>query len=76
MVWNFLGYQADCQAVGAANTLTGFNQTSQCSSTVGTVGGTDITAMFGTQCGLFTVQLDIRNRYNPYGWSQVFLVPQ
>ena len=35
----------------------------------------DITSAFGSQCGVFTVNIRVRNSYSPYGYSTCWIVP-
>ena len=73
---NFVGWQNTCR-LGAklpdASASYGSNNGQPCGTT--TNPATDISALFGSECGVFTVTLQVLNRISPYGYSTVYIVP-
>jgi hypothetical protein len=71
---NYIGWQNDCRLVGATlPDVGGFGSGngSPCGPTNAAV--QDVTPLFGNQCGLFTVTIQVRNGFTPYGWGSCFL---
>lgn len=71
VVGNFIRWQNDCRVSGGTDWA--LSSSSPCGST--SVAAIDITSMFGSECGIFTVSIDVRNKYTPYAWSTAWIVP-
>lgn len=61
-VLNVIFYQNDCRDI------TGTDLT-------GPTGPVDISALFSGECGVFTINIQVRNRYSPYQWGNTWVVP-
>ncbi len=71
VVRNFIRWQNDCRDPAGSDVA--LSSANQCGST--SVPALNITSMFGSECGNFSVTIRIRNRYTPYGWSTAWIVP-
>jgi hypothetical protein len=73
---NYIGYQADCRGNTTLGDLTdyGGGNGSACGSD-SPFGPTDVSALFGNECGFFTVTIECRNGFTPYGYSTCYLRP-
>lgn len=72
---NFIGYQNTCRDTTATlPDLTGFGagNGSSCSPT-SPLPATNVTPLFGNECGIFTVRIRARNGFTPFGYSTVYL---
>ena len=73
---NFIGWQNDCRVVDGTTILpdlTGYGSGNGNPCANPSNGPTDVTALFGNECGLFTVRIQVRNGFSPYGWSTCYL---
>ncbi|MFN8040951.1 MAG: hypothetical protein U0Q07_17175 [Acidimicrobiales bacterium] len=70
--WSFIRWQADC-AQGTKNVPLTSAADQQCSDT--TLPAVDITEMFGDECGVFQLRLEVINKFSPYGWGTTWVVP-
>ena len=75
---NFIGWQDDCRVVNGTTILPdlqgyGNGNGTPCDSANTAYGPTDVTALFGNECGIFTVRLEVRNGFTPYGYSTCYL---
>ncbi len=73
---NYIGYQADCRRTTTLADLTGYGggNGSACGND-SPFGATDVSALFGNECGFFTVRIECRNGFTPFGYSTCYLVP-
>jgi hypothetical protein len=73
---NYIGYQNDCRRATTLADLTGYGggNGGACDSNT-TFAATDVSALFGAECGLFTVTIEVRNGFTPYGHSTCYVVP-
>jgi len=73
VVRNYYNYQRTCADPAGPNIA--LPTSSQCVVAPANAAAIDISAMFGTVCGQFTVQIEIRNGSTPTGWSTAWVVP-
>ena len=71
---NYIGWQNNCRST--TTTLPDLNgygsgNGNPCANPSNTP--TNVTALFGNECGLFTVRIDVRNGFTPYGYSTCYL---
>jgi hypothetical protein len=73
-VRNFIGYQNNCRfALPTFADATGFGSGNGSACGTTTNPGFDVANLFGSECGLFTVRIEVRNFSNPFGYSACFL---
>lgn len=71
---NFNGWQVNCAPAATFSTLSGFNTGTPCGAGAGSP--VDISNLFGTtECGLFSVDILVRNGTTPKGHSTAYIVP-
>ena len=71
---NFRGWQIDCALPATLGTVSGFNNGNEC--TTGASTAVNISGLFGTsECGIFSVQIRVRNGFTPRGYSTAYIVP-
>ncbi len=77
-VQNLIGWQNDCRVTNPTfPDLTGYGDGngSPCGGANTALGPTNITNMFGSECGIFSVRLEVRNSFTPYGYSTCYVIP-
>jgi hypothetical protein len=71
---NFQGWQVDCALPATLGTISGFNNGNEC--TTGASTAVNVSGLFGTtECGIFSVQIRVRNGFIPRGSSTAYIVP-
>jgi hypothetical protein len=71
---NYIGWQNDCRVTTTTlPDLNGYGSGNGDPCANPSNGPTDVTALFGNECGLFTVRIRVRNGFTPYGWSTCYL---
>jgi hypothetical protein len=73
---NFIGWQNDCRVASPTFAdLTGYGDGNGTPCAGAANAPTNVTNMFGSECGIFSVRIEVRNSYTPYGYSTCYLIP-
>lgn len=71
---NYIGFQNDCRSTTTTlPDLTGYGSGNGDPCANPSNGPTNVTALFGSECGIFTVRIQVRNGFTPFGYSTCYL---